>query len=340
METTIRPLTSEDLSLYKKMNTGIKEDYLLSIWNSLTTGENNFLFGLFADNQLAAVAGYTLFVDRYAMLGRLRSDRRFRGNSLGTLILKHAIQEALKHPSIQWIGANTEQHNYPTRKILEKLGLPHVITLYGALTQDLNHLIEVKEKWRKLTTYEEKLDWIRKTYLNPDFPKDIFPFETHYPFPAAPSLFSKELLDNWMFYENEDRTRYFILWSEYKGTHYLNVTYPWKDVYTQTGLWETIDPIYQKMKQQHPDCTIWIDFTPKEVEQLPDNHPFELPSPWMLYGKSRRAFLNKEVSLEETMQLAQETMNQLEKEVQELEKEIQRKKTDTENLRRRLYDLE
>ena len=41
-------------------------------------GENR-LFGLFVENKLVSLGGFSIFANEYAMLGRLRSDRSIRG---------------------------------------------------------------------------------------------------------------------------------------------------------------------------------------------------------------------------------------------------------------------
>lgn len=341
LDITIRPLSNEDFVLYEKMETGLDDDYMLRVWERISSGEYNRLFGLFADGQLASIAGYTLYAEENAMLGRLRSDVRFRGKSFATKILQHVIQEALKEPKVKWISANTEEHNIPAQKVLKKLGLPHVITLYGALTQNLSSLKNTESKtWHKIEGIEEKKAWIEETYLNPSFPKTIFPFETHYPFPATPALFQDRFLEEWTFYENEDKTRYFIIWEEFKGNYYLNITYPWQDVAEQPGLWETVDSLYQELKSRHDNSFVWIDLTPEETKMLPEGHPFDLPSPWMLHGKSQEAFPAPEPSLEQSFQDAQASLEQVEKELNELNHLLDQKSEESDQLLERLKDLE
>lgn len=340
LNSTIRPLTKEDFSLYEQMQTGMENDYMLRVWERIADGEHNRLFGLFADGQLASVAGYTIYAKENAMLGRLRSDVRFRGKSFATKILTHAMHHALDNSDIKWISANTEEHNLPAQKVLKKLGLPHVITLYGAETQSLEALKTGKDTWNKVESYAEKRKWIEQTYLNEDFPKDIFPFETHYPFPATPVLFEKDYLDNWIFYENPEKTRFVILWEEFKGNHYLHVTYAWNDFAKQSGLWETVDTHYQELKSRYENSFVWIDLTPDETKRLPKNHPFDLPSPWMLHGKARTDFEQTEASLSKHMESAQASMDELEKELGILEKDIDGKTKQTEELLNKLTQMD
>lgn len=322
------------------MQTGLDNDYILRVWDRLTSGEQNRLFGLFYDGKLASIAGYTIYATEYAMLGRLRSDIRYRGKSFATKILTHAMHHALNNPQIKWISANTEKHNLPAQKVLHKLGLPHVITLYGAEAQSLERLKRGADTWNKVEKYEEKRKWLEKTYLDEDFPKDIFPFESHYPFPASTALFQKEILDQWIMYENPEKTRYLILREEFKGHHYLHVTYAWEDFAEQPGLWETADEHYQDLKARHENSYVWIDFTPEETSLLPDDHPFELPSPWMLHGKARTDFKSSEISLAEQIKDTYSTMDELEKELDQLEQEIETNTKKTNELLDKLNELD
>ncbi|MCD8506344.1 MAG: hypothetical protein LRY37_04615 [Alkalibacterium thalassium] len=60
MSVSFRQLTADDFDLYKNMETGLEDDYMLKVFDRLTT-KGNALFGLFEDETLVAVAGYTLF---------------------------------------------------------------------------------------------------------------------------------------------------------------------------------------------------------------------------------------------------------------------------------------
>jgi GNAT superfamily N-acetyltransferase len=321
------------------MQTGLEDDYMLRVWERISSGENNRLFGLFAEEQLASVAGYTIYAKENAMLGRLRSDVRFRGKSFATTILRHAMEKALENPNIRWISANTEQHNIAAQKVLKKIGLPPVITLYGAETENLSPLLTGEIPWQEIDSYEEQLNWIKQTYLNDSFEKAIFPYESHYPFPARPGLFLPEYMKEWKFYQNQEKTRYVILWEEFKGDYLLHVTYPFDDFHKQRGLWETVNKAYQNLLTRHQNSYVWIDFTPEETKKLPDNHPFELPSPWMLHGKSREDFFFDE-EVNGKLQEAHNSLDALENELEELTKEIEEKTRNTNELLNRLDEID
>ncbi|QQK80367.1 GNAT family N-acetyltransferase [Salicibibacter cibi] len=284
MNLLIRQLHVEDLPRYKKMNTGIEDDYILAIFDRLVTG-NHRLYGLFIDGELISTGGYTVYANRYAMLGRLRSNQSVQRQNFSTKLMTYVIEQAWEHPEIQWVGANTQEHNTPAQRVLEKLGLTPQTTLFNATTDNVTSLESGSEPWLPIDDLKKKREWLEKTYIQS---AKVFPFECYYPFPASPALFSDNLLQNWSFYENKSQTRFFIAKTDQKKYHYLHVVYPWSDLWSQNGLWETVSTEYHTLKKQTGEDTyVWTDLTKEEVNLLPDNHPFALPSPWILYGMER-----------------------------------------------------
>lgn len=282
MTKTIRRLHADDHTLYTAMDTGLERDYVGRVFQNLTSGDN-FLYGLFIDGQLASVGGYTRFNEHYAMLGRLRSDRQFRGQDLATELMAHVVHEILHDEQIQWIGANTQEDNLPARRVLEKLGFPSLISLHGAITKDVSMLESDAPLWSPLTGMARKKAWLKEMFIAG---KEIFPYECYYPFPASEQLFKEEEIKDWMFYENDAKTRCLIMKPDRKKHHYLHVIYPWSDFTGQKGLWETVAKNYHELAARYDEETyIWKDFTKEEASLLPDGHAFKLPSPWMLHGK-------------------------------------------------------
>lgn len=315
MSLSFRQLLTDDFNLYKTMETGLKEDYMLKVFDRLISNENT-LYGLFDDDNLVAVAGYTLFAGEYAMLGRLRSDSRHRKNGYGTKITEYILKEAKQTPSVKWIGANTELHNKAAQKVLEKINMPHIVTLYAAQTDDLTLLLsgEEQELWEKVESNDEKKHWIEKTYLNPAFEKAVFPFEAYYPFPASPALFTNEKLDGMTCFRNKDHSRVVFMWPEEKGDKFIHVVYPWSDFIDQPGFFETVSKESQRYKESDLASLIWMDLTEEEVETLPSDHPFKLPSPWMLHG----FFKSEREPIEASIDTARELIEQIEDELNEL----------------------
>ncbi|MHA6251750.1 GNAT family N-acetyltransferase [Oceanobacillus sp. CAU 1775] len=276
----IRKLDASDFLLVKNMDTGMEDDYVLRVFPRLTEG-NNHLFGLFIDGELAVICGFTIFKKKYAMLGRLRSDKRFRGKNLATTLNEFVIKEALRMDGVKWVGANTEEDNTPARRLLERLGLKEQAMLHGAVTNDLKEMFKNKPAWKEVTNLSEKQNYVNEVLIKNQF---IFPYECYYPFPASEELFSGEL-DSWNFFENQDKTRFFILKTDRKKHMYCHVIYPWDDLHKQEGLWETVQMNFEKIKEElEEEAFVWIDLTKAEVENLPSNHPFKIPAAWVLYS--------------------------------------------------------
>ncbi|WP_156291403.1 GNAT family N-acetyltransferase [Oceanobacillus salinisoli] len=285
MDKEIRLLNETDYPRLMSMDTGLGDDYVLQIFKRLVTENNNRLYGLFLESQLISVGGYTIFANQYAMLGRLRSDRRFRGNNVATTLMSYMANEAFKQNGIQWVGANTQEDNVPARRVLKKLGFPELTTLHGALSEDPSSFVSGTpvKPWHKLGNLERKKELINKYYIKNSA---IFPYECYYPFPASMALFPEKLLEEWSFYENDKRTRFLIMRKDRKKHYYLHVIYPWTDMTEQAGLWETISIEYEEfaMENMEDQTYIWMDLTKVEALSLPENHPFILPSPWILHG--------------------------------------------------------
>src|SRR5699024_1345018 len=219
MTTQIRMLNAEDIPLLQAMDTGIEGDYILRIAGNLMEG-NNRLFGLFIDNSLVSFGGYSIFANHYAMLGRLRSDRRFMKNGYATQLMRHIRDAAFQLPQVQWVGANTQEDNDSACRVLEKIDFRPLTTLHGALTEDVEALTEGEAAWTELTDMNQKRNWLTHTYIQRNL---IFPYECYYLFPSSPVLFPDAVLNEWNMYENSDQTRIVITKKDRKKHHYLHV---------------------------------------------------------------------------------------------------------------------
>lgn len=284
MTKKIRMLSDDDIQYLEAMDTGIEDDYVYRIFQRLTS-DSHRLYGLFIDDKMVSMAGYTIFAKRYAMLGRLRSDRRFRGRNLSTELIAHIKDEAFQENEINWVGANTQKENLPARRIVEKLGFTPYPPLHSAINNDVSQFELSEQPWTRVNCLERKKDLLEQTYVKT---KALFPYECYYSFPASADLFQEDKLKQWNFYENEARNRFLITKYDQKKHHYLHVVYPWNDLMTQQGLWETVANDFNELKKKYGDDTyIWTDFTREVVQTLPENHTFQLDSPWMLYGIER-----------------------------------------------------
>ncbi|MFD2759784.1 GNAT family N-acetyltransferase [Lentibacillus juripiscarius] len=288
MTETIRILDKYDYPLLEAMHTGLEEDYVKRVFDRLVTGDNR-LYGLFYNGRMVSMAGFSIYKERYAMLGRLRSDRRYNGNGFSTALLEYIMHEAFQLNGIEWVGANTEEHNLPARRILKKIGLTPYTALHTAVTKDASMLQSGARPWKRVTELSRKKEFVHKHYVQPGA---IFPYECYYPFPASEALFQEQDLKEWSFYENEAKNRFLITKPDQKKHHYLHAIYPWSDITEQNGLWETVEDDYREFSRQTDgDTYIWMDLTKEEADSLPSNHPFDLPSPWILYGTAKAAWL-------------------------------------------------
>lgn len=281
MNETIRQLTGDDLQALQDMDTGIDDDYVIRVFDRISTGTNR-LFGLFYDGQLASIGGYTVFAGSYAMLGRMRSDMRFRGLHLSSRLMAHVRDAALEHPGIRFVGANTQEFNIPAQRVLEKIGLSRQAELFSAIATNVETFEYGAAPWKKIDSDEEKMRWLETVYIRSG---RVFPFECYYPFPASAELFSGQPFADWEFYENPARDRILITKHDVKKYDYLHTLYPWEDLFEQPGLWETLRAPLEKIRLQSEEgAFVWMDLTRNQADQLPDQHPFDLPSPWFLYG--------------------------------------------------------
>jgi len=285
MKKLIRILTKEDLPSVKAMETGIEDDYIIRVFDRICSG-NNKLFGLFADDQLVSIGGLTVFAKQYAILGRMRSDLRFRGNDLSTLLMSKVLEEAFKLPDIQWVGANTQEENFPAQRVLKKIGLVDERYVSCEATANESSAMESGGAiWQRQDNLDRKRHWLQQLFVES---AAVFPYECYYPLPASEGLFEDSKITRWNFFENPVGDRVLITKRDLKQHHYLHVVYPFDDLMEQPGLWETISFARQELAADlNQDTHIWMDLTKQQTAALPDSHPFVIPSPWVLFGKSR-----------------------------------------------------
>ncbi|WLR49332.1 GNAT family N-acetyltransferase [Halobacillus litoralis] len=196
----VKPLTIEDYPTLKEMDTGIEDDYVVRIFDRLVTSDSHELFGLFQNGQMLAVGGYSLFgKDKFAMLGRLRSDRRFQLKGNATELLKPVVDQLKKDPRVSWIGANTHLGNLSARRVLEKLGIDqgpiiHYLTLKHP---DLLAGHTPGPVWKPVDGLKRKRDLLTGLKENA---LDTFPYECYYPFPFDEALFTDDYLQACSFF--------------------------------------------------------------------------------------------------------------------------------------------
>ncbi|SDO44154.1 GNAT family N-acetyltransferase [Alkalicoccus daliensis] len=279
MDKYIRRLTEDDYSLFQAMDTGIEDDYISHFFHRFIHSGDR-IYGMFVEEQLAVMAGYSIYAENYAMLGRLRSDRRFQGKSLATELMTYVKQEALKEEKVHWVGGNTEEKNIPARRVLEKAGLAPRITQYAAVAAEVGMLESGAAPWQEITSPARKREWLESTYVKEG---SLFPYQCYYPFPATAALFEEKELASWKMYENPGGTKFVLAKHDQKRTHYLHVGYPWED-FQEPGLWETITSAQRSLEKEiEEDTKVWLDLPKDAASHLPAQHPFNLSSIWVLH---------------------------------------------------------
>ncbi|SDK06048.1 GNAT family N-acetyltransferase [Sediminibacillus albus] len=275
----IRRLNMEDWDTVKQMKTNIEDDYVVNIFPDLVSSSSQVLYGMFSDNQLLAIAGYSVFPGGLAMLGRLRSDSRFLSKGHATELLGYIITELKKQPDIIWVGANTNEQNQPARRVLEKLQLSIVTKLHSlpvAHPEFINGT--AGSLWAPVDSRKEKralLESLTENAIN------SFPYECYYPLPLTQQLITDEYLDSSAFYQNHDGSRFLSIKTDRKREWYGQVKYFWNDHFEQPGFWETA---FHYAKKSPVDPKIWMDFSEVGFSNIPDKRAFTVADAWVLYG--------------------------------------------------------
>ncbi len=279
-----RELGLSDRTKLEQMQTDIEDDYVVRIFDRLIEHKEHMVYGLFVDGQLASVGGYTIFAEQYAMLGRLRTDVRFRGEGLATKLLEQVMDEIKKLDDINWIGGNTQRHNYSGMKVLNKLGLPELISLHASTLIEPEKLdTESGELWTEVTELDEKKKWLEPIANDPTI---IFPYESYYPFPASPTLFKENELTDWLLFKNSAEDRFVIVKEDQKKYKYAQTIYLWDDLWEQPGLLKTIMHARNRLAQQSEDeMYVRFDLTDESRAKVPDEDAFTFQDPWVLHGR-------------------------------------------------------
>lgn len=276
----IRKLEWEDLDNLKQMDTGIEDDYVLRIFPKLIESKEHEIFGLFQGEALVSVAGYTIFADKFAMLGRMRSDRRYTGKGYSTEVMTFIAELLRKDPDIHWIGANTQTHNYPAQRVIERSGMkPGPVHYYAILKAKIDHLGTKGQLWKKIDGLASKRILLSSLDYNA---LDAFPYECYYPLPFDKGLFTDDYLNECTFYINPAEDRFVIFRNDWKGDLHTHVKYFWDDHFQQPGFFETV---YQNWAENPEAAGAWVDFSETGYKNIPDPSLFEVQKPWLLYSR-------------------------------------------------------
>ncbi|WP_051237706.1 GNAT family N-acetyltransferase [Lacticigenium naphthae] len=278
----IRKLSPTDKYHYAKMETDLPTDYMLMSFERISSDPNT-LYGLFLDDKLVCIGGYTLFGTAQIMLGRLRTDKNYRRKKLAFKLMRFILNEIRSIPEISWIGGYTEVTNIASRNLQKQLGLVPMVNLYHTnLPSVPTSFLSMDPKWIEIKIYKEKLNWLKEAYIEP---MNIIPYECYYPLPSSLELFTEQQIENWTFYRNASESRLLILKPDYKGKHYVHILYPYDDLMGQKGLWNTIDDYYhQYVKQTAIKPSLWLDIDARNMnDSLFEDH-LASSTEWVLSG--------------------------------------------------------
>ncbi|MCA1011161.1 GNAT family N-acetyltransferase [Halobacillus halophilus] len=278
----VQPLSHKDRPALEAMDTGIEDDYVIRIFEKLIESDSHEIFGLFKEGNLLSVGGYSLFGNgKFAMLGRLRSDRRMLMKGNATELLKPIVEQLLRDPQVAWVGANTHLHNLPARRVLQKISLEEGPILHFLTLKSPELLTHHKPGpvWEEVTSLQYKKDLLHSTVMTET---DIFPYECYYPLPYDYALFTDQYLEQSSFYQSPDASRFVIVNNDTKKFDYSHVKYFWDDHYNQSGFFETI---LHHWKQHPNNVGCWIDFSAEGFKRIPDLSPYDVQEPWALYSK-------------------------------------------------------
>lgn len=274
---TIRLLTFEDLSVYQKMQTGVEKDYMLDVFKRLTTTNENRLFGYFVGETLVAVAGYTYFPGGNVMLGRLRSDYRYRKQGYPTKLLTALVKQLSSDKTVRFIGGYTHISNTPAKKIMSRLGFQFIDTHYSFACTDLSPFLSSKTRvWDELITFDKKkaaLERLTHTTVT------SFTYEAYYPFPYSERLIPEEKLNKLRIFQSPKTKEYLYMDEDFKGEDLLVIRYFSDDLFDTPGLFDTI---HFALSGEHR--LPWFDFSPNQFNRLIHQDAFQIEKGWELHG--------------------------------------------------------
>ncbi|GAA5417156.1 hypothetical protein Pryu01_02218 [Paraliobacillus ryukyuensis] len=278
---TVRQLTLDDHELVTKMHTNIADDYVKNIFPDLVKSQTHGLFGWFQGEYLVSIAGYSLFPGGYAMLGRLRSDVRFRTNGYATKLLAHIIKTLTMNPEIKWVGANTNIHNHAARKVVDKLGMKEITKLHSYPVKEGR---EVKgldgPVWNRVDDIKQKRQLLH--WLKEENALGVYPYECFYPFPYTDELVTDEDLNQSTFYLNPTEDRFMVIKNDQKQEWFAQVKYFWNDHFQQEGFWNTVN---QHVKVDPLQPKTRIEFSEQGKQNIPNIDVFDVSDGWVLYGR-------------------------------------------------------
>ncbi|TDQ40422.1 GNAT family N-acetyltransferase [Aureibacillus halotolerans] len=270
---TIRSLTTSDEIAYQAMDNGLAHDYMLSIFSDLVSSKTGELYGLFQDNHtLLATAGYTLHKD-HAMIGRLRTAVPARGKGYAKTILRFALEGALAHPDVRWVGAYTAKNNVASQAVLNSIGLQPLVTLSTHLIRpDRIPLLQQQMTWTKSGT----------PFLNFTEASTTLTTEAYYPYPYNDSHVINHYLAEALCYTHTPSGKYVFFSFDEKDDSFLLMNTPCPSVLQDPDLWT----LAMQLAKDH-SRVLRFDAEWPLSESIPlSTEMYTVEEPWMVFEVS------------------------------------------------------
>ncbi|HET7628413.1 MAG TPA: GNAT family N-acetyltransferase [Bacillales bacterium] len=281
LETHIRRLSVNDYEALQQLQSGIADDYVLRIFRESVRREATY--GVFSAGRLLAMAAYSLYAGRYAVLGRVRTDARYRGHGLATKLLSLICGEIERQETADWIGLSTEWSNGAMRHVAEKLKLD-CLSVYESCVLAFERLSEWRtqlpfpeDSWEPVEDVSEKRERLISAVQTMDRPLTVFPYACYYPLPFEADLFSADYVANGRMYESGGQ--FFLLMNDTKGKDYLHLKIFDTSVIDDPGLWHTAAREAEKAGRD-----LWVDLPPDAVASRDWLRSFHCTR-WTCYGR-------------------------------------------------------
>ncbi|MFP7492268.1 hypothetical protein SFC66_00675 [Terribacillus saccharophilus] len=282
--TNIRQLTIDDHQAVLAMQTGIKDDYVLNIFPQLIENPAQMLFGLIAEEEIAAVAGVYRLPNGNGILGRLRSDIRYHSKGNATALLKHIIAACEQDSTMNWLGAITRNSNLPAQRVLDKLEIHYESRFISLLMEHPEKAyIPSAETWQLIVDTDEKRAAIEQAAQ--ETKTAFYPYEAYFPIPYTAAVLEDDYLEKLTVFRSPDGTRLMSIQEDYKGRDIAQIQYFWPDVFEQDGLWATV---FHYLQQSEKQLTPQLDVSPGNASSIPaflKESFMEDDDPWLIYGR-------------------------------------------------------
>ncbi|NGP46622.1 GNAT family N-acetyltransferase [Bacillaceae bacterium SIJ1] len=270
----IRELHPSDIIEYEKMDTALTDDYLKNAFVPLTKTPSNQLFGLWSDERLEAIAGYTQFAD-FAMIGRLRTAVSARGKGYGKQILAHALSAALSVPEIRLVGSYTAKDNEPAKAVLRSLGLSIRETVYTCKIKQMLVNENATDSWTRVKSPSNYEAWIASSQN----PPSTVTIEAYFPFPGENSQAFQVFSQQSVCYMHQQTGAQALFTFDEKDNDFLLLNVSDEGLVQDQQLWR----LGLSLAKKH-NRILRFDATDSTVHKIPSYVlDYTVAEPWLLF---------------------------------------------------------